>query len=454
MSKRVIIIGGNAAGLSAASQIKRQDASWDVTVVEKSDEISYASCGIPYFIQGEVTSSDQLFALTTNDLKEKRGIDLKLNHEVRKVLPRENSLVLSSQDKEYKESYDYLVVASGVSPNLHNIDITSRRENSNIFTIKSIKDGINIKNSIEKYDISRVGIIGGGYIALEMVEVFSLLGYNTTLIHRRNQFSKAFEPEVSEHMKDVLKKNNVTLELETKIASVIEKNDNITVRKSDETSLNFDILIVAIGVTPSTKFLKNSGIEYGIKGSIRVNEYLQTNISNIYAAGDVAEAKNIVTKQPTFSPLALKANKEGSITGTNIVKNNVETFPGVLNSSIMKLFDTGVARTGITESEAKSKGYHVKKIRIESNTKPKYYPDSSKVTLFINFDEHNGKLLGGQIIGPLNEVKRIDVLSGMIQSEKTIQDLYHLDLAYAPPFSPVYDPIVLAGRVGKKYVRN
>ncbi len=449
LSKRVIIIGGNAAGLSAASQIKRSNPSWQVTVYEKTKEVSYASCGIPYFIQGKVKSSHELFALTPEKIRDNRDIDLQLETEVVKVMPQESQIKVSSDTQEWLEQFDYLVIATGASPDAKGVKINSNRT----FNIKYVHHGEYIKEFMANNKPKQVGIIGGGYIALEMAETFKELGLDTTLIHRRDQLNRAFMPEISKTIFDKLQSNGVKLQLNTDISKIedTQQGEKVAVIPKQGESMEFDMVITAIGVSPNTDLLEGSGIELGINNAIQVSEFMQTNYSHIYAAGDVVETKDLITGQPAFSPLALKANKEGSIVGTNIAnEKNEEEFPGVLKSSILKVFDLGIARTGLTEAEANQAGFNAKTVALEAGSKPGYYPGADKLQILAIADTETGRLLGTQITGPVEDVKRIDTFAALIQMKASLEDIYNLDLTYAPPFSPVYDPVVLTGRVGRK----
>lgn len=449
--KKVVIIGGNAAGLSAASQIKRAQPHWQVTVYEKTSEVSYASCGIPYYIQEKVMDPEHLFALSPEKITWSRGIDLKLNTEVMSVKPKSNKVIIKdvNDTSQSEDHFDYLVIASGAHPDAKGVEINSQR----VFSLHYVKDGKTIKDAMAQYNPKHVGVIGGGYIALEMVEAFKNLGIHTTLIHRRDQLNRMFEPEISAQALELVKQNEVNLQLNTEVQKISDSVDNnkVILETNVGEEMAFDMVIQAIGVSPTTGFLADSGIELGINNSVKVSRSMQTNFPHIYAAGDVAETLDLVSGKPAFLPLALKANKEGSIAGVNIAaEENKESFPGVVKSAILKIFDRGIARTGLTIEEAEKNGYNAQKTIIESSTKPGYYPGSQKITFYVVFDNDSGKLLGCQIFGPVPDIKRIDTIAALLQAGQTVNDLYHLDATYAPPFSPVYDPLVLAGRVSRK----
>ncbi len=452
MSKKVIVIGGNAAGLSAASQIKRSNPGWEVIVLESQDEVSYASCGIPYYIQGVVNTYNDLFALPIKHLKEKRGLDVRTNQAVTRVHSEEQLVDIVTDQNNYQETYDYLIIATGAIPNTKHVTL---HKTDKVFTIRQVQDGEAIKEFMDAHAPKSAGVIGGGYIGLEMVETFQNLGLETTLLHLEHRLHRAFAPEVSEEILHHMKKRGVQLSLETQVTEIFEQDDQVVVLTAGGQQFKFDMVLLAIGVLPNTEFLTGSGIELGVAGSVRVNPHLQTNIPNIYAAGDVTETRDMVTGKPAFLPLGLKANKEGTIAGTNIAaEKNVAEFPGVLKTAIVKVFDLGVARTGLSTEEALAEGYPAETVSVTGNTVPGYYPGSEKLNILVTVDTKTGRILGAQLFGPVEAVKRIDVYAALIYGKHTIDDAYHLDLAYAPPFSPVYDPVVLSGRVGRKVLRS
>lgn len=450
-SKKVVVIGGNAAGLSAASQIKRTNPSWQAIVLEKGREVSYGSCGTPYYIQGKVKNYEDLFTLSQEEITEKRNIDLRLNHEVTSVDPQNNTVTVYDSKNYYEETYEYLVIAAGVKASTLPVKV---HEGERIFTLRHVSDGKEIKDFLASKKPESAAVIGGGYIAMEMAEVLKSLGINTALIHRRDQLSKAFEPSISSDILDYFEEKGVNLQLNTEVKEVYQDGEKVIVATKKGEKLKYDMVIPALGAKGNTDFIKDTGIEMGINDTIKVNNYLQTNIPNIYAAGDITEAKNIVSGRPTFTPLALKANKEGSIAGVNISREkNMEEFPGVLNTSIVKLFEKGVATTGLTEEEATSAGFNAKSFSIQSHARAGYYPGSGNIKIQVTIDTSSGRVLGAQLLGPMEDVKRVDVYAAIIYGKQTIEDVYNLDLAYAPPFAPIYDPVVLSGRVGRKFVK-
>ncbi len=448
MSK-VVVIGGNAAGLSAASQVKRLQSDWEVVVLEKGRFISYAACGTPYYIEGIITDFDSLMELTPSEVVDKRGLDLRLGCTVTRVDPRERVVELETPTGPAREMYDFLVIATGAVPGTEGIRL---QKSELIFTLSGLEDAALIQAFLEERKPQKCAVIGGGYIAVEMVEAFRARGLETHLVHRRRDLARTFEVEISDRIKSEMEKEGVVLNLETGVQAVEEKDGKAVITTSSGNTLEYDFVLVATGVLPATAFLQGSGIELGLKNAIRVNKYLQTNFENVYAAGDCTETYHRLTGSPTYVPLALKANREGMMAGANI-GGKPEPFPGVLGSAITKIFDLGVARTGLTLAEAEKHALNPVKYQVSNNSRAHYYPGKGTLHSVIIAGRESGRILGAQLAGPLDAVKRIDVYATIIHAGMTVADVFTLDLSYAPPFSPVYDPVVMAARIGRKHVR-
>ncbi len=447
--KKVLIIGGNAAGMSAASQIKRQKPEWAVVVLEKSSYISYASCGIPYYIEGIVPTIEKLVALTPEQATAKRGIDLRLNQEVIELNISEKKLTVRTADGIAVEDFNYLVIATGAIPSTDGVNVN---RSERIFSIKDLNDAEAVQKFLTREQPRSCAVIGGGYIALEMLEALKKRGIKTHLIHRRTHLARTFEPEISDIIVEKLAKEGIILNLNTAVEAV-EERDGQAVVTTNTGELLFDCVIAALGVKPNTAITKNTSIELGIKDSIKVNRFMETNIESIYAAGDCAETINLITGKPAYVPLALKANKEGVIAGVNICGGR-EQFPGIAGTAITKFFDLGIARTGLTLSEAEGSNYDPVQFKVSAHSKAGYYPGAGTLITILLVDKNQGRLLGAQLTGPLDSVKRIDVFATALTNEMTLEQIYNLDLSYAPPFSPVYDPVILAARVGRKLIRS
>ena len=446
---KIMIIGGNAAGMSAASQIKKLKPEWQAVVLEKGNHISYAACGIPYYIGGSVSRLDQLVALTPETAVQERGIDLRLGHTVTEVNLKEKMLLIETPDGQKRESFDYLVISTGTIPL---IDGISAQESERIFFVKNLEGGLRLQRFLDSGKPQNCAVIGGGYIALEMVEAFRARGLATYLLHRRNELAKTFEPEISALILKKMEAEGVILRMGDAVHALREADNRVLVETASGESA-FDCAVIAAGVAPNTALFKETPLQLGLKGSIKVDQALRTNCDFVYAAGDCTETIHLVTGKPAYIPLALKANKEGFIAGVNICGGQ-EAFPGVVGTAILKLFDLGVARTGLTLNEADGNGFSAVKYRLSSHSRAAYYPEAGKLESIIVIERGSGRILGAQMAGPLDSVKRIDIYAAAVQYRMTLQDLYNLDLAYAPPFSPVYDPVILAARIGKKLVAD
>ncbi len=448
MSRTVIIIGGNAAGLSAASQVKRLQPEWEVIVYEKGSYVSYAACGMPYFIEGIVNKFTDLFELSPDTLINERKIDLRLHHEVLAVNPERKELLVKTPVKEETASFDLLLIATGAQPVVEGIRLNPAGA-GRIFTLKNMEDMQELSAFLHEKKPHRCAVIGGGYIAVEMLEAFLARGLETHLVHRRDQLANTFEPEISKLILEKMRQSGIVLDLNRAAQELTEEGEKVIVRTADG-ELVFDFVLVATGVRPQTDFLEGSGITLGLKGAVAVNKRLQTNYPFIFAAGDCAQTTSVITGQPAYVPLAPKANKEGYIAGINIAGGQ-EEFPGICETAITKFADLGIARAGLTAEGAQKSGLKAIKYTFSSRSKARYYPGGNEnIFSAIVIDKGNGRFLGAQLAGPTDSVKRIDLYATLIQKGITLEEAFRLDLAYAPPFAPVYDPVILAARLGRK----
>lgn len=449
MSETVIIIGGNAAGLSAASQVKRLQPGWEVIVFEKGLYISYAGCGMPYFLGGIVNEFTDLLELSPAEVINERQIDLRLEHEVLAVDAEKKQLRVKTPLCEESVSFDTLLIATGALPLVEGMRLIPERPRR-VFTLKSMEDTREIAAFLRETKPRSCAVIGGGYIAVEMLEAFLERGLETHLLHRRDQLANTFEPEISSLLLEKMRAKGIVLDLKRGAKELVEEGDRVKVG-TDSGDLVFDFVLVATGVRPHTDFLLESGITLGIKGAVVVDRYMQTNYPYIYAAGDCAQTTSIITGKPAYVPLAPKANKEGYIAGINMAGGR-EQFPGIGETAITKFADLGVGRTGLTLEGAMQHGFNAVKYSFSSRSRARYYPGSENIHSVIVINKDDGRFLGAQLAGPLDSVKRIDVYATLIQKGMTLEDAFQLDLAYAPPFSPVYDPVILAARLGKKHM--
>ncbi|NJE07069.1 CoA-disulfide reductase [Thermococcus sp. M39] len=440
MSKRVVIIGGGAAGMSAASRVKRLKPDWDVKVFEATEWVSHAPCGVPYVVEG-ISPKEKLMHYPPEFFIKKRGIDLHLNAKVVEV--EQGQVRVQEKDGEHKYEWDYLVFANGASPKLppiEGIDLEG------VFTADLPPDAVAIREYMQKYDVKDVVVIGTGYIALEMAEAFAAQGKNVTLIGRSERvLRKSYDKEITDIVEAKLREH-INLRLQ-ELTIRLEGKERVEKVVTDANEYKADLVVIATGIKPNIELAKQLGVRIGETGAIWTNEKMQTSVENVYAAGDVAETKHIITGRRVWVPLAPPGNKMGYVAGSNIAGKEIH-FPGVLGTSITKFMDLEIGKTGLTESEALKEGYDVKTAFIEARTKPHYYPGGKKIWLKAVADKETNKLLGLQAVGS-DILPRIDAFAVALQAGFTTKDLFFADLAYAPPFAPVWDPLIVLARVLK-----
>ncbi|HIP89053.1 MAG TPA: CoA-disulfide reductase [Thermococcus paralvinellae] len=440
MSKRVVIIGGGAAGMSTASRVKRLKPDWDVKVFEATKWVSHAPCGIPYVVEG-ISPKEKLMHYPPEFFIKKRGIDLHLNARVVEV--EQGRVRVEEKDGEKSYEWDYLVFANGASPKLPPIEGTDLE---GVFTADLPPDAVTIREYMGKYDVRDVVVIGTGYIALEMAEAFAVQGKNVTLIGRSGRvLRKTYDKEITDIVEQKLREH-LNLRLQ-ELTLRIEGKERVEKVVTDANEYRADLVIIATGIKPNIELAKQLGVRIGETGAIWTNERMQTNMENVYAAGDVAETKHLITGRRVWIPLAPSGNKMGYVAGSNIAGVDI-TFPGVLGTQITKFMDLEIGKTGLSEAEALKEGYDVKTAFIEARTKPHYYPGGKKIWLKAVADKETNRLLGLQAVGS-EILPRIDTFAVALQAGFTTKELFFADLAYAPPFAPVWDPLIVVARVLK-----
>ncbi len=444
---KVVVIGGDAAGMSAASQVKRQQPLSEVIVFERGTFISYAACGIPYYVGGEVGAIENLVEVTPEEARQKRKVDLRLESTVTALDPQARTVTVVSQGSSYVESYDRALIATGARPQTLGIDVGSFE---NVFTMNDLYDAGRLKRFLAERQPRRIAVVGGGYIGLEALEAFRGLGLESLLVHRRRELNRAFESEMSQIILRKLAEKGVVLHLGQAFSGLEQRGEGVAIL-SEEGAIEADAVLLAIGVTPNSSLAEAAGIELGVSRAIRVNAYQETSAAGVYAAGDCATANLAAFPLEVHAPLALKANKQGLVAGINMAGGSAR-FAGVMHASVTKVFDLGVARTGLSFDQARELGLDPEKVVVSSRDRARYYPGAAPITTLVIFSRTNRRLLGAQLAGEISAVKRIDVFTTAIQAGMTIDQVFDLDLAYAPPFSPVYDPVLLAARVARKKV--
>ena len=450
MNKKVLIIGGVAGGASAATRLRRLDEHAEIIMFERGEHISFANCGLPYYIGGVIKERDELLVQTAESMKSRFNIDVRVRSEVIKVDTDNKKVTVKSDSKGiYEETYDYLVLAPGakaIKPGIPGI-------NSNkIFTLRNIADMDAIKDYIDKKGVSSVVVAGGGFVGVEMAENLKLKGLNVVIVEAASHILAPFDSDIVVSVEKELVKNGVDLVLSDGVKEFVDTGNHIDVVLNSGKTLAADMVILSIGITPDTGFIKDSGIKLGPKGHIIVNEKMQTNIENIYAAGDAVEVTDFVTGLKTAVQLAGPANKQGRIAANNISGLN-SVYRGAQGTAIIKVFGLTAAVTGANERALERAGIDFKKIFIHPSSHASYYPGALPMTLKLLFDD-SGKVLGAQGVGYKGVDKRIDVIAAAIRFKGTVYDLADLELSYAPPYSSAKDPVNMAGYVAQNALTN
>jgi NADPH-dependent 2,4-dienoyl-CoA reductase/sulfur reductase-like enzyme len=434
---RVVIIGAVAAGTSAATEIRRNDKKAEIVIYEKDKYISYAGCGMPYYISDEVDDFNKLAPRDVDFFKDKSNIEILIEREVLSINSEAKTLSIKNiiTNEITSDSYDKLVIATGAISTIPKIKGSERK---NVFVLRNINDMNNIKDFIEKESPQKAVVVGSGFIGLEMCESFKKLGFDVTLI-ARSSISKGIDKDMSFHIEKYLKSMGIHILTNTQTEEINEKG----VVLDDKRLIRADIVLLATGIKPNVELAKKAGVELGSTGAIKVDKHMKTNIDDIYSCGDCIELFNTITGESVYRPLGSTANKTGTIAGNNIVGNNDE-FRGVLGTGIYRIFDMAVGQTGLSEKEAIEQGYDVI-VSVDSKVSKPKYMGGKPIIIKAIADKKTGTLLGAQIIGYDGVDKRLDVLVTAITLKAKAEDLIHLDLAYSPPYSLPRDPLYYTG---------
>ncbi|MDF2872495.1 MAG: NAD(FAD)-dependent dehydrogenase [Anaerocolumna sp.] len=444
---RIVIIGAVAAGTSAAAKARRNNEAADIVIYEKDHYISYSGCSMPYYIGGVIGDLSELTPRDPAFFKNRYNVDIFALHEVLSIHPEEMKVTIKdlATNEIFIDYYDQLVLSTGaipVIPDIKGIDL------EHVFVLRNIYDMIKIKSFAEQYHPHSIVIAGSGFIGLEMCENFKKLGFTITLIEKQSQVTPGFDSDMAVYLEEHLKTNEITVITGVFIIEIKEKS----VILSDGRIISADLVLLSTGIQPNIRLAKDAGIELGITGAIKVNRKMETSINNIFACGDCIELLYSLTGKPIYRPLGSTANKTGRIAGDSITNGNLE-FRGVLGTGIFKVFDMTAAQTGLTEREALDLGYDVAVCHNIKPDKPVYMGGKEMVIKGVA-DKVTGRLLGVQIIGYEGVDKRIDVFVTAITFKAKVEDLFHLDLAYAPPFSTTKDPVMYTGMILDNAIHN
>ncbi len=437
---RFVIIGGDAAGMSAASRAKRKKKDLEVIVLEKTFDVSYSACGMPYNIADKNRSMEELIVRKAKIFREKQGIELYNGYEVKGIDRKEKRVWGETfEGKIFEFSYDKLLIATGARAAIPPIEGT---ELEGVFSLKNLDDGRNIKEYIEKKQVKEVVILGMGYIALEMCEALSALNIKVKMIKPNPTFLPWMESSLSARIWEKLKTMGIELYAGYKIEAIEKKKNHLAVI-SGELNLNAEMVLIATGVVPNSEIAKEAGLELSIKNSISTNKDFTTSDPNIYAAGDCADTYNVITGEKTYVPLALVANRGGWMVADNVLGEKKE-FPGIVGTAVFKVFDLQVARSGLNKQQAQETGFQPATVTIETRSRAHGHPGSKKISVHMVADKKTGRLLGAQMVGEEGVAHRINSIAVALHNKMLVKEYFLCDLAYAPPFGPVWDPTLVA----------
>lgn len=440
---KVIIVGGVAGGASAAARIRRLDENAEIIVFERTGFVSYANCGLPYYIGGVITEEEDLTLQTPGSFWDRFKVDMRVHHEVTDINTDKKTVTVRDfkTGKIYEESYDKLILSPGakpIHPDAHGMD------NDKVFTLRTVEDTLGIHKFIDDSNVKKAAVIGGGFIGIEAAENLARRGIEVTLIQRSSHVLPPFDYDMACIIHTQMEKNGINLLLNTEVDEVTENDNGLILKTSDGCEIESDMVLLAIGVAPDSSLAEKAGLERGIKGSIVVNERMETSKEDIYAVGDAVEVRHFVTGNKAVIALAGPANKQGRIAADNVCGYS-SVFTGSQGSSVIKLFDMTAASTGINETAAKAAGIEYERIVLSPSSHAGYYPGGRIMTMKILYEKNTLKILGAQIVGFEGVDKRIDVIATAIRAGMKAVELAELDLAYAPPYSSAKDPVNMAG---------
>ncbi|WP_432662275.1 FAD-dependent oxidoreductase [Wukongibacter baidiensis] len=444
--QKILIIGAVAAGTKTAAKLKRENPSLDVTVITRDEYISYAGCGLPYYVGGVIEEKRELVVKTPEDFKLITGVDILIKHEAIDI-DKENKIVKAKvlTTGEIKDfAYDKLVFATGASPFIPPIEGVNLK---GVFSLRKVEDALAIRELVESEKINKAVVIGGGFIGLETAENLFEKGVEVTLLELAPHILPGFDEEVALYAQNYLLEKGINI-LTGEKAVGIKGQGKVEGVTTDKRELDADLVIMSVGVRANVEITKNIGVEVGTTGAIKVNENMETNIPGVYAVGDCAESTNLITGKPAWYPMGSTANKMGRIAGININgSTEKDSLSGVLGTTVVKLFGLNAAKTGLSEMAAKKEGYDAISVLVPGNDKAHYYPGYRMILTKLIADKKTHKVLGAQVIGEGVVDKPIDIIATAITLGAKVEDLEKLDLAYAPPFSMAMSTTILAANV-------
>ena len=440
---KVVIVGGVAGGATAAARIRRLDEQAEIVVFERSGFISYANCGLPYYIGGVIQDPEELTLQTPESFFSRFRVAMRVRHEVTAIHPDRKTVSVTNLEtgEEFEEGYDKLILSPGAKPTQPRLPGVGLDK---LFTLRTVEDTFRIREYIDRNHPKSAVLAGGGFISLELAENLRELGMDVTIVQRPKQLMNPFDPDMAAFIHAEVRKHSVKLALGHTVEGFEEQDGGVDVLLKDEAPLHADMVVLAIGVSPDTHLAQEAGLELGVKGGIVVNDRMETSVPDIYAVGDAVQVKHFVTGQDVLLSLAGPANKQGRIAADNICGGDSH-YMGSQGSSVIKVFDMTAASTGVNETNAKKAGLDADAVILSPMSHAGYYPGGKVMTMKVVFEKGTYRLLGAQIVGYEGVDKRIDVLATAIRAGMKAAELKDLDLAYAPPYSSAKDPVNMAG---------
>jgi NADPH-dependent 2,4-dienoyl-CoA reductase/sulfur reductase-like enzyme/rhodanese-related sulfurtransferase len=444
MARKLVVIGGVAAGPKAAAKARRCDPEMEIVIYQEEDEISYAGCGLPYYISGVITKRDELISRTPG----KFGLDRirVVQHHRVETIDLEKRMVFGrnvDNNQVFSDTFDRLVVATGAQPIRPRIEGLDLKQ---VYYLRSIFDADRILESIRSEAIQNVVIVGGGYIGLEMAESLVHLGKNVTIVELAPQILTLFDEDLAGVLRQYLEKKGIRIFTSEGVKGLRGESGRVTHVMTASREMEADAVLMSLGVRPQVELAKKAGVKIGETGAIWVNERMETSVEGAYAAGDCAETTHLITGKRTWIPLGSTANKQGRVVGANVCGGHA-SFPGVLGTTVFKAFDFNVAKTGFNLREAEREGFHPIQAIVRGHDRAHYYPGRKESTLKVIADQKTGQILGGQALGEGPSDKFMDILAMALHAKMDCEKLASVDLCYAPPYSPVLSPIIVAANV-------
>ena len=439
MGERLLVIGGDAGGMAAASQARRLRGDLEIIALEKGSWTSYSACGIPYLIGGQIDELEQLVARTPQEFRDRFRIDVRMRHQATGIDLDRREVEVRDLDRErtFRLGFDQLMIGTGARPRTPDIPGI---DHASVHGVQTLGDAAHLLAHAEASRATRVVVVGAGYIGLELAEAFTQRGAAVTVVERGDEVMRTLDPDMGKLIREAMCGHGVDVRCGV---ATLGFEDGV-VRTSDG-DLPADLVVLGLGVVPNAELAGDAGVELGAGGSIAVDRRQHTNVEGVWAAGDCSESTHLVSNRKLHIALGTVANKQSRVAGMNI-GGGYATFPGVVGTAITKICTTEVSRTGLTEKEAARDGFSHHAVTIASTTTAGYLPEAEELRIKVVAERTSGRLLGAQIVGGAGSAKRIDVFATALHAGMTVEEMTHLDLAYAPPFSSVWDPILIAAR--------